>query len=259
MRYPLALALCGLSALAWADEVKPAASAPTWAVSTGVGAAWTPEVMGGRYDHVRWLGQVSAVRDDGWFVDTRDGMGKAWQLAPNWSLALLLAASDRRAQSSRIDHDTSLEGMGDIGATAQAGALLRYQQGDWKLGAKYLSNLKGGMQGQQLALSVDYTLLTRPSAVLVLNSALMAGDRHYMQRWFGVNAEQAANTSFSAYQAGGGWSQGVVGLTLLVPIDKHWQVIGRAAYLRMLGSSQDSPLVKTHGYGAGGGLVQYNW
>ncbi|TDR79706.1 MipA/OmpV family protein [Paludibacterium purpuratum] len=276
MHYPLALILSGLSTIALAaapaglvavpssgeqrpDAKSPDAVQPDWTVSAGAGVGWLPEVMGGRYYRAQWQGQLSVVHRSGWFLDSEEGLGKRWQLTPAWSVALLLAASDKRAQSSRIDRNTTLDGMGDIGQAAQAGVALGFEQGNWHVKAKYLSSLKHDQKGQQLSLGVDYTVWRRSAAVLTLNSGLSAGDGDTMQRWFGVSAEQAARTSFAAYRASGGLSQGLLGATLTVPLDKHWQFEGRAAYVRMLGDSANSPLVKQRGYGVLGGAMQYSW
>ncbi|MBV8648785.1 MipA/OmpV family protein [Paludibacterium sp.] len=264
MRDSLPLAVCALGALflanvpaaAMTHDGKPSSD---WRVTAGAGVSWKPEVMGGSFYRARPVPNLDVEHRDGWFFNLQDGAGKKWQLSPDLVLSTFFAVSDAREESAKIDRDTTLSGMGDIDRVVQAGLAMTYQLGNWQWQARYLGNLKHGQPGQQLKLGADYTILKSPSAALTLNSALTAGDSHYSQRWFGVSDEQAAKTPFAAYRTGAGWTQGSLGATLLLPIDRHWQAVGRVSYVRQLGHTEDSPLIRNHGYGTATALAQYAW
>jgi outer membrane protein len=82
-------------------------------------------------------------------------------------------------------------------------------------------------------------------ALLVVPSfRLRWADTDYNNRYFGVNATQAAASHLPAYHAGGGLRDASASLMLQQQLDAHWSLGAMAGVSTLLGDARHSPLVR---------------
>ena len=80
-----------------------------------------------------------------------------------------------------------------------------------------------------------------------------------MQSYFGVSAEQAANSGLSRYEAKSGIKDIGLGLGLDYTPYRNWSVTGGYGYSRLQGDAADSPIVQQRNQHRLYGGVSYRW
>lgn len=276
MRYPMILSCLFCSSICLAEETTlnsnieqglsrlqslwaEASDGQNWQVAVGLGAAYAPEVMGGEKYEASLMQSLDIAHRSGFFVSTSKGLGWSYAVNPNWQAAIFLTASEERDEKDKLTDKINFKGMGNIKSGAQAGLALNYTLGDLELSATLLNGLANRNKGRQITIGADYTAYGSEHFALILNSELTASSSDYQQRWFGVTAQQAKQSGFKAYQAGSGLTQGSVGVTAIVPLNKELRLVNTLSYKQLLGDAADSPLVKSKGSAHVSSFLQYTW
>ena len=135
-----------------------------------------------------------------------------------------------------------LAGLTDLDASLEIGAGLTYAQPGYEV----FADLRYGAIGHESFVGeVGADLILRATDRLTLSAGprMFFGDDDYAATYFGVTPEEAAASSFSAYEAQGGLLSGGIELGAEYEITDDWGVAGVIRYDRYLGDAADSPIV----------------
>lgn len=137
-----------------------------------------------------------------------------------------------------------LEGLEDVDATYQAGLGIGYEWRNAEIfgEARYAFGGAEGFVGEFGAKAI-----LRPVETLELRAGPFAtlASADYMDTYFGVTPEEAANTGFrlAAHDASGGFKSVGVSGTARYEFRPDWFLNADASYSRLVGDAGDSPIV----------------
>jgi outer membrane scaffolding protein for murein synthesis (MipA/OmpV family) len=99
----------------------------------------------------------------------------------------------------------------------------------------------GGYDGWVADLSAYVALPLSKSLVLFAGPSITAADNHYLQRYYGINAIEAAAGAGPEFHPRSGLESVTLGANLVWTISDHWLVEGYTAGDRLLGNAANSP------------------
>lgn len=249
----LTAAFAGLPAVALAQSqpFQPVETPQTWKVDVGGGFVRGFSVSGDKAEDFNFTAWGSASYRDivyangldglGWNAIKRDGFHAGVQLRPRF------AAGD-------------IDGMDrpDLGADAALYAFKRLP-GNIVVGGRIQHDATGDDAGLEYYGSVSHQRVT-PIGLLQTMAYMRGGSDERVQRYYGVTAQEAANTDYAAFTPSGGLSAAGAAALLAVPIGDRYGVGAFFNYEQRLGDIKDSPLIEDdHVWRAGViGVVRFN-
>lgn len=249
----LTAAFAGLpaAALAQSQPFQPVEAPQTWKVDVGGGFVRGFSVSGDKAEDFNFTAWGSASYRDivyangldglGWNAIKRDGFHAGVQLRPRF------AAGD-------------IDGMDrpDLGADAALYAFKRLP-GNIVVGGRIQHDATGDDAGLEYYGSVSHQHVT-PIGLLQTMAYMRGGSDERVQRYYGVTAQEAANTDYAAFTPSGGLSAAGAAALLAVPIGDRYGVGAFFNYEQRLGDIKDSPLIEDdHVWRAGViGVVRFN-
>lgn len=249
----LTAAFAGLPAatLAQSQPFQPVEAPQTWKVDVGGGFVRGFSVSGDKAEDFNFTAWGSASYRDivyangldglGWNAIKRDGFHAGVQLRPRF------AAGD-------------IDGMDrpDLGADAALYAFKRLP-GNIVVGGRIQHDATGDDAGLEYYGSVSHQRVT-PIGLLQTMAYMRGGSDERVQRYYGVTAQEAANTDYAAFTPSGGLSAAGAAALLAVPIGDRYGVGAFFNYEQRLGDIKDSPLIEDdHVWRAGViGVVRFN-
>lgn len=249
----LTAAFAGLpaAALAQSQPFQPVEAPQTWKVDVGGGFVRGFSVSGDKAEDFNFTAWGSASYRDivyangldglGWNAIKRDGFHAGVQLRPRF------AAGD-------------IDGMDrpDLGADAALYAFKRLR-GNIVVGGRIQHDATGDDAGLEYYGSVSHQRVT-PIGLLQTMAYMRGGSDERVQRYYGVTAQEAANTDYAAFTPSGGLSAAGAAALLAVPIGDRYGVGAFFNYEQRLGDIKDSPLIEDdHVWRAGViGVVRFN-
>lgn len=181
-----------------------------------------------------------------------------WQLGP--AINLRIGRSDVE--------DQYVSRLPDIDTTLEAGVLGSYtytHTGDvpWRLriGASALTNLGGQWHGLDASAFASLWVPLSPRVFLGLGGGLSWGSASFINRYYGITAEDSAASGLSAYESGSGVRQYYAWPALVMQLSANWWGGIGGFYQRLTDKAADSPIVSQRGnrnqwtYGIGIGYV----
>ena len=145
--------------------------------------------------------------------------------------------------SRDVDDNPELAGLEDIDTAVELGLNLTYRQTNWLAFGEVRQGF-GGHEGVTGTLGAD--LIFRPTDrwTVTAGPRINLGNSEYATTYFGISGADAAASSFSAYDAGGG----VLGAGLQVgatyEINESWAFKGLVSYEKLLNDAADSPITQ---------------
>ncbi|MEM1133281.1 MAG: MipA/OmpV family protein [Pseudomonadota bacterium] len=142
-----------------------------------------------------------------------------------------------------------LDGLDEIGITAELGGFVRYQTGPIRLQAE----LRNGINGHESlvgSLSATYNTrlaLGKTGAFLTVGPSLSFADSDYNNAFFGITPEASAASGLDTFEADGGLNSIGLDLTFAKPLNQRFAIFFFANYDRLVGDIADSPLVQERG------------
>lgn len=249
----LTAAFAGLpaAALAQSQPFQPVEAPQTWKVDVGGGFVRGFSVSGDKAEDFNFTAWGSASYRDivyangldglGWNAIKRDGFHAGVQLRPRF------AAGD-------------IDGMDrpDLGADAALYAFKRLPR-NIVVGGRIQHDATGDDAGLEYYGSVSHQRVT-PIGLLQTMAYMRGGSDERVQRYYGVTAQEAANTDYAAFTPSGGLSAAGAAALLAVPIGDRYGVGAFFNYEQRLGDIKDSPLIEDdHVWRAGViGVVRFN-
>lgn len=182
--------------------------------------------------------------------------GLVWQFLDDGPVTLgLLAGADpgRKAKdasaASFTPGDDRLAGMGDVRASALAGAVVGYGP----VSLAYRKSLgRRGHRGTQVELGAEHPVPVTGRLTLSLGGSIAWADRRYMQAYFGVTPEQALASQFGAFTPEAGIQKVQLSLGSEYSLAPAWKLQTQLALARLEGDARLSPLVEDEPAGATG-------
>ncbi|WP_328517728.1 MipA/OmpV family protein, partial [Ralstonia solanacearum] len=240
-----------LSSTAHADEA-------SYSISLNVGAA--PRYQGTDQYAVTVMPGFRADFGNGLFFDpTRGGAGYVKHFANGMFASAAMSYDLGRSDENRYGRPGSdyLQGMGDV-----KGALL----GNITVGSKIvrditvsatlelpLTNRDRGWSGR---LDINAPVVSWGANKITVSPSVYFGSRKYMQTYFGVTPQQAANSGFAPYVAESGIQATSVSVAWRHSVSRNWTVQSAIGATRLLGDAAKSPVVQNkQSYFGGAGVI----
>lgn len=216
-------------------------------VTLGAGVVSLPEYPGSENDQIQALPLLS-LRYGRFFFGgvpgnpSPAGLGAYLYEDESWSVGAIVSGDviDPRQESD----DPRLRGLGDIDSTARAGMFASYKIGWLTLRASALSDIGGNEQGTIASFDAEATYRPIPRLVLSAGPGVRWTNDEYAQTFFGIDADQAASSSFTEYTAGGGANLVRFSVGAQYQLTQHWGLGARASAGRLEGDAADSPIVE---------------
>lgn len=217
-----------------------------WSLAIGAGAMNKPRYMGSKNDKTRAIPLLEAsYRTPEWKVKLGEeegmpGIFLGLTPSPHHEFGIQLVQSEGRKEKD----DSHLRGLGNVKNTMEYGvyANSRFDQLSLKVSAS--KGASSGHGGLLLNMKAEYEFPLTESLSLSPGLGLTWANSRYMQRYFGVSAQQSASSGLRSYTAKSGLRDARVSLNLNWQAAPHWMVFGGIEYSRLQSDAKDSPIVQ---------------
>lgn len=139
------------------------------------------------------------------------------------------------------DTSSQLAGLRDIDIAIELGLGLKYQQTNWMAFGEVRKGVTGhdGLTG---TLGADWIVRPNDRWLFTAGPRVNFGDDEFADTYFGIDTDEAAASSFTAYNATGGALSAGVLVTGTYFIDDKWALEGAISYVKLMGDAADSPI-----------------
>jgi MipA family protein len=154
-----------------------------------------------------------------------------------------LRGSFRYIGTRRPSDDDSLEGTDPVDRSLELGLGLGYEAEDWRA----FGAVRYGVLGHEsLVGEVGADALFRPRDDLTINFGPRAhwGSGDFMDTYFGVSQEEAAESELEAYDPSSGLYSVGMELGATYAFSNRWGLEGAASYERLVDDAGDSPITE---------------
>ena len=222
-------------AFAEEDEKRNHAQMRSWKVTVGAGAATVPRYEGAGTNRIRFVPLLD-LQHGRFFAGTARGIGYNLSDNPALQYGPRLSVAPYRRQSV----DARLNGMGDIGYGAEAGAYFNARLAPWY----FKSSIAAGNHGTRLNFGGGYVMKLAATDKLNLGIGVNWANARYMQTYFGVTAAQAAASGgvLTAYNAGAGIKNYELKANWTHVWSRQWFSTAGVSIRQLAGTARNSPL-----------------
>ncbi len=239
-----------------APEVRgrPAEDTDEWVVTVRGAALLTPSWLGSDDISLSLVPDVRVQYGDELFASIPEGLGwnaikgDGWKIGPLAKVRFGRSEENGGSPFQIFGRSDDLQGMGDIGASAEVGGFAEKRfgsQGQWEARAEVLKGF-GGHDGVVANTSLDYrTRLGRAS--LRVGPRLNLASGGFMDTYFGIDAGQSARTGLAPYDADGGVLSYGMGASLVQPLSRRSAISAFGNVERLGGEPGRSPLIEERG------------
>ncbi|MFC0250806.1 MipA/OmpV family protein [Massilia consociata] len=139
-----------------------------------------------------------------------------------------------------------LAGMDEIKARPEAGAFFNYYLApEWRLTSSVLAGAGNDRNGMRAELGIQrLAARVAPHHTVSVSAGLGFVNRAYNQSYFGVTAEQSANSGNPAYRPDGGLKDVRLGARWNWTLSPSWMLTSTVQASRLAGDARHSPLVE---------------
>ncbi|MBB3236779.1 MipA/OmpV family protein [Phyllobacterium endophyticum] len=211
-----------------------------WEVTVGGGAMYKPSFEGSDKMELSPIPFVSARLFDRLAIDPTGLELDAYKHGP-FTLGLLVGYDSGRDEDD--GDDDYLRGLGnvDFGVNLGVKAALEYGPAEFY---GTINKTIGGSDGLLGKMGVEVKQPLSENFILGLDASVTVADENYMDSYFSVNNNQAANSRFGEYKADAGFQRADFALTATYLATENWIVRGKAGLGLLLGDAADSPIVQ---------------
>lgn len=216
--------------------VAPAASTPDLIFTLRGGVAVTPDYFGSdSYAAGPDFGfRLGYARLFGLEFGSADGSAK---------YGLGLRGSFRFIGERTADDNAELDGLEDVDASVELGLGLGYQSYNFDA----FADMRYGVVGHESVvgeLGADVKLHPSDRLTLSMGPRVLVGSGDYSDTYFGVSADEAAASSFAAYDPDGGVVSAGLEVGAAYQISDNWGLEGAVTWDRFVGDAEGSPIVE---------------
>jgi outer membrane scaffolding protein for murein synthesis (MipA/OmpV family) len=231
---PAAIAQIEFETVRLDDAPAPgAAGTGRWGGGIGVGQRY----LGSDETRIVPLPIVEYRWTSGWFAGTGTGVGYAFssERALRWGVR---AGIDFGRRERRSD---ALRGMGDVDPSPTIGA---YYNRALVQGLGLDSSVRVGANGALADIGLHWSTTLAPTTALRLGVAATLADERYMQKYFGVSAEQAARSGYAQTDASAGVRDTRASVSLLQTLGSSLVLTGTVTLRSLSSDAASSPLTR---------------
>jgi outer membrane protein OmpA-like peptidoglycan-associated protein/outer membrane scaffolding protein for murein synthesis (MipA/OmpV family) len=210
----------------------------------GLGVGYAPDYEGSNeYEPVPLL-QARVNWRQGYFLSFLGNSLRANVIpSRNWHLGPLL-----RYRMERDDvEDDEVDDMKKVDAAVELGAFGGYSGEHWLTALSVAKDVAAGHSGVVAELGLGYRIPFQSLGHMTLFASTTYADSDYMQTYFGVDAEDAARSGLSRYDADSGIKDVGVGVAWQYNFNRNWGMLALARYTQLLDDAKDSPVVDDEG------------
>ena len=222
----------------WADVAEDIDEAPgyedpkdskrKWTLSIGLAGGVSPEYEGSdTYEFGAGPNLAGSWGDIFFFKGKTLGANLIRQ--KKLKAGLILSGASGRDED---DNDT-LDGLGDIDSTIEAGGFISYRIKPWRFELEARQDVGSEHDGALVEMSAGTTLPFDTPLVFVALGATWASD-DYMESFFGIDAKQSANSGHKKYKAESGIKDVKISMTAGYPLTNRWRLGGKVEYKRLV-------------------------
>jgi outer membrane protein len=240
-----------------------AAAAQDNVLTLSAGAAVAPRYAGSDKERASPLAGIDYQMANGLFASTLRGAGYGAALGPLQVSAAVgyrpeRAETDRNGFAARGGN--ALRGMGDIKGSATALlAVTAPLSGRFALTASVEAPLSQRDNGRTGSTGLNAVVFQDRQDQVSLGLSGSAGDRKYMQAYFGVTPAQALRTHYARYTPASGLYQAEASVAWTHQVDERWSVTAAIADTSLLRAARSSPLTLRRTAPAGTLYVTYRY
>ncbi len=228
------LSLALLSGAALAEDYSTGERAD-WHVVLGGGLASAPRYEGSANNRLRVVPLIN-VQNGHFFAGTARGIGYDFSDNQQMQYGVRLTLAPYRRQNA----DVRLNGTGDIGSAAEAGAFFNAKFSPFYVNA----NVAGSSRGTRAEIGGGVEHMLSSNDHMRLGLDLNWANNKYMQTYFGISAAQALASGgvLAAYNASAGVKDYVLHANWTHHYDKTWFSTASLSVKQLAGSAQNSPI-----------------
>jgi outer membrane scaffolding protein for murein synthesis (MipA/OmpV family) len=226
------------------ESIRPGAPTTAWSLTVGALGAAAPDYEGS--NDYRFLGAplIDLRYRNIAFLSSRDGLGVSLVRIGGFTAGPLLRVRFGRDQ----DDNDALKGLGDVGATVEAGFFANYRINGFNFGVKGGQGLNGGgHRGAEVRADASYNGRLAERWLFSLGPSITWASDNYMDSFFGVNQTQAARSGYGVYNPGGGFKDVGFGGSLTWRFTDQAALTAIAEVKELLNDAADSPIVNQAG------------
>lgn len=227
-----------------------------WAITVGAAPLVGPAFAGSDDVALSIFPDFRVNYKDVFFLSIPDGLGynvintKQWKVGPLVKIRFGRNEEDGGNPFLITGESDDLQGLGDVGAAGEAGAFVQYAWKRWRTRAELRQGF-GAHDGWVADWNASYFGARKfpgmGSAFFSLGPKVTLGSGDFVDPYFGIDAQQSANSGLAEFNAGSGlYSYGFTG-ALIKPVNPQFAVTAFTSYDRLAGDVADSPLITERG------------
>lgn len=214
-----------------------------WRFALGAGAGVAPDYEGSEdYKAVPLL--LARIQRNEIFVTLEANTLRANLLpVPVFQLGPLV-----RYRPERNDvHNDAVDDLQKVDDAVEVGGFAGFEAQGWHGRVEITQDVADAYNGWLLGVKAGYRAVFSPKLSLNITAFTDYASDDYMETYFGIDAADAARSGLDTFNADAGFKD--VGLSLAAHYGgpEGWGVTGIAAYKRLLGDAEDSPVVDDEG------------
>lgn len=214
-------------------------------ITVGVGVEQTAKYSGSDEETYSVLPYLK-LQHGNFYLDSEKGLGYEY----SWDNGLY-AGEALGYSTGRDDSDADwksgsdkLKGMGKIKAAINSTSTLGWNVNPYLAFEGNIIAPLTDSQGMQYNAGIKFKLLDTQSDTLELSSKANFGDSRFMNTFYGVNAQQSANSGFSEYKTGSGMYSYDAGLSWTHAFNDNWWTYANVTYTQLTSKVKNSSIVK---------------
>ncbi len=241
-----------------------------WDISVGVGSLYGSAYDGADEMELRVLPMVNIEWNDRLYLSVPRGIGVHLYRGGGFTISSGLGYSTGRPD----DHD-DLNGLGDIDPAVTVNGGFEYRLGPVTPYGTLTQHL-GGTDGLTAEVGVramvPLAMVTGdirpgemggggppPGPAVMLGFSAEWANETYMERYFGVNGEQAVRSGLNRHDADAGFYALGTNVGVMYVLGERWLLNGTFGYTWITGDAEDSPIVQQGEQFNGGVFVSYRF
>lgn len=260
----LALSALSLPAIAYAEDGEENGNT----LLLGAGVALETKYPGSKRDRASAAIAVDYSMANGFFASTLRGLGWGGDVG-SFSYSAALAYRDERVDKDDGDSffggfgssgGDELRGMGRIDGSVLALASAAWVPSRW-LGVSLTveAPLSNTETGRAYHLGLGSTIYSSDRHEISVNLGGHAGDRDYMQTYYGVTAAQSAASGFRTHTPKAGFYAVSSSVDWTYQLNQNWGIHTSVGGEKLLGKAADSPIVRRKHVPSAMAMVTYTF
>lgn len=219
----------------------------SWMLGAGLGVMNTPRYLGSNHNKTKAMPMLKATyrTDYGTLGIGEDGGNPRirWGFSPNRNseLGVQLGRDEGRREQ---DDPSNLNGLGNVKTTVEYGIFASQRFDGLKLKMSANKGSSSGHGGIVLNIKAEHEFKLTESLGLQTGLGMSWASRKYMQRYFGVSAQQSADSGLKTYTAGSGVRDIGVSVGLNWRPAQNWMLLTKLGLSRLQGDAKDSPITR---------------